>query len=96
MTLVSRILFFVLKTHHHQIVANRTMRAVLVDLRNNLRDTLRHQKEEIGYNLAALQYIRQQYESQRTAQYYEEDMSEEKVRLRLTEGKKRKRINITA
>ncbi|KAG8932945.1 hypothetical protein FRC02_000296 [Tulasnella sp. 418] len=94
-SLSSRILFFLLRTHHHQIVANRTMRTVLVELRTNLRDALRKQKEEIGYNVAALKYIRQQDDAKRTAQFYEEEnMDEAKVRIRIMEGKKRKRINI--
>jgi U3 small nucleolar RNA-associated protein 12 len=72
------------------------MRSVLVDLRINLRDVLQKQKEEIGYNLAALQYIRQQYESQRTAQFHEEgDVDETKAELNLLDYKKRKRIKIT-
>lgn len=88
-------MFFLLKTHHHQIVANRIMRSVLVDLRVHLRETLQRQKEEIGYNLAALQYIRQQHETQRISHFLEqENMDEEKVRARLLEGKKRKRVAI--
>lgn len=96
-TLISRILFFLLKTHHHQIVANRVMRSVMVDLRVHLRDALQRQKQEIGYNLAALQYIRQLNDSQRTAHFAElDDLDEDKIRARLTEGKKRKRVNIRA
>ncbi|KAI0321825.1 WD-repeat-containing protein [Amylostereum chailletii] len=94
-TLVSQIMFFLMKTHHHQIVANRTMRTTLIPLRRHLRAALLRQKDTIGYNLAALQFIRRQTDAQRTAQFYEEeDMDEEKVRARLAEGKKRKRVNI--
>ena len=93
--LVSRILFFLLKTHHHQIVANRTMRTTLIPLRMHLRAALLHQKSTINYNLAALQYIRRQNDAQRTAQFYEEvGLDEEKVLAKITEGKKRKRVNI--
>ncbi|KAG8895261.1 hypothetical protein FRC00_007687 [Tulasnella sp. 408] len=96
--LISRILFFLLRTHHHQIVSNRTMRGVLVDLRTHLRDALKRQKDEISYNLAALQYVRQQHEANRIAHFYEqEDMDEAKVRARLADGgKKRKRISVKA
>lgn len=73
------------------------MRVVLVDLRTHLRNALRREKEEIGYNLAAMQYIRQQHEAERVAQFYEqENLDEDKVRARLAEGKKRKRISIKA
>ncbi|KAG9015886.1 hypothetical protein FRB90_004307 [Tulasnella sp. 427] len=96
--LISRILFFLLRTHHHQIVSNRTMRGVLIDLRTHLRDALKRQKDEISYNLAALQYFRQQHEANRVAHFYEqEEMDEVKVRARLAEGgKKRKRITVKA
>ncbi|KAG8891521.1 hypothetical protein FRB99_003548, partial [Tulasnella sp. 403] len=94
-TLISRILFFLLKTHHRQIVATRTMRSVLIELRTHLRDALNRQKDEIGYNLAALGYIRHQHEAERIALFYEqEDMDEEKVRARLADGKKRKRVQV--
>ncbi|KDQ64873.1 hypothetical protein JAAARDRAFT_202138 [Jaapia argillacea MUCL 33604] len=93
--LVSRVMFFLLKTHHHQIVANRIMRTTLMSLRTHLRGALLKQKETIGYNLAALHYIQRQNDAQTTAQFYEEeDMDEEKVRARIAEGKKRKRVTI--
>ncbi|KAJ7228764.1 hypothetical protein GGX14DRAFT_414884 [Mycena pura] len=94
-TLVSRILFFLLKTHHHQIVANRIMRTALIPLRKHLRSALQRQKEIIGYNLAALRYIRRRNDSERVAQFYEEEgMDEDKVRAKITEGKKRKRVTL--
>ena len=43
-TLVSRILFFLLRTHNAQIVSNRVMRPVLVNLRSHLRTALSRQK----------------------------------------------------
>jgi U3 small nucleolar RNA-associated protein 12 len=47
----------------------------------------------MGYNLAALQYIRRQNDAQRAAQFFEEEgLDEEKVRARIAEGKKRKRV----
>ena len=97
--LTSRIIFFLLKTHHHQIVANRVMRTALIPLRRNLREGLRRQKETIGYNLAALRFIQRQNDARRTAEFFEqeEELTEEKVREKIVEGgKKRKRVNIKA
>ncbi|KAI9448225.1 WD-repeat-containing protein [Lactarius indigo] len=92
---ISRILFFLLKTHHHQIVANRIMRTTLIPLRGHLRAALFHQKSAINYNLAALQFIRRQNDAQRTAQFYEETgLDEEKTLAKIAEGKKRKRVNV--
>ena len=73
------------------------MRTTLIPLRKHLRSALQQQKEVIGYNLAALQFIRRKNNSERIAQFYEEgDMDEEKVKVRITEGKKRKRVNLKA
>ncbi|KAG1892575.1 WD-repeat-containing protein [Suillus subluteus] len=94
-SLVSRILFFLLKIHHHQIVANRVMRTALIPLRVHLRKSLRREKDAIGYNLVALQHLRRRTEAERTAQFFEEeDFDEEKVRAKIAEGKKRKRVSI--
>jgi U3 small nucleolar RNA-associated protein 12 len=70
------------------------MRTSLVTLRKHLRSALQSQKEVMGYNLAALQYLRRKDESNRTAQFHEEAIDEEAVRARITEGKKRKRVNL--
>lgn len=93
--LVSRILFFVLRTHHHQIVANRVMRTSLLALRKHLRDALSQEKNRISYNLAALGYIKRQNDAERLAMFYEEEgMDEEKIKARIAEGKKRKRVQL--
>jgi U3 small nucleolar RNA-associated protein 12 len=92
--LVSSIIFFLLKTHHHQIVANRVMRISLIPLRKHLRAALCRQKDIIGYNLAALQCIRRRSELDTTSQFLEEGLNEEQVREKIAEGKKRKRIQL--
>ena len=95
--MLSRILFFLLKTHNNQIAANRVMRTILIPLRKNLRGALQRQKEIIGYNLAALQFIKNKNDVARTAQFYEEEgWDEGKVKARIAEGKKRKRVVLTA
>lgn len=55
--LACRIHLFMLRTHHRQIVASKTMRPVLEDIRVNLRRSLQRQKDEMGFNLAALRVI---------------------------------------
>jgi U3 small nucleolar RNA-associated protein 12 len=73
------------------------MRTALIPLRKHLRSALQGQKDVIGYNLAALQYIRRRNDAERTAQFYEEEeMDEEKVRARIAEGRKRKRVTLKA
>lgn len=68
------------------------MRIALISLRRHLRDALRKQKDTLSYNLAALKYIKRQSDAKLTAEFYEEEMDEEKVRAKIADGKKRKRV----
>lgn len=95
-TLVSRIIFFLLKVHHHQIVANRIMRTSLIPMRIHLRSTLQREKDVVGYNLAALRYITRKNEAERITHFPEGYGDEEKAEERIAEGKKRKRVSIKA
>lgn len=55
--LTCRVLFFILRTHQRQIVAAKTMRVMLQSVSVNLRAALRGQKDEMGFNLAALRFV---------------------------------------
>lgn len=70
------------------------MRTSLIPLRKHLRGALQQQKDMLGYNLAALQYIRRRHDQDRTAQFYEQGLDEDQVRAKIAEGKKRKRVNV--
>lgn len=60
--LVCRVLFFVTRTHHKQIVASRELKPMLEEVRHNIRKCLARQKQEIGYNLAGLRFIKQNWD----------------------------------
>lgn len=75
--LTCRILFFMLKTHHRQIVASRTMRAMLDGIRLNLRRALRRQKDEMGYNIAALKVVGMQLQDKCVKDYVDENWEED-------------------
>ncbi|KAH8195225.1 hypothetical protein TruAng_010608 [Truncatella angustata] len=75
--LTCRILFFMLKTHHHQIVASRTMRAMLDGIRTNLRKALKTQKDEMGYNIAALKVVGMQVQDKSVKNYVDENWDED-------------------
>jgi U3 small nucleolar RNA-associated protein 12 len=95
--LASRILFFLLRTHHHQIVSTRHLRTTLVSLRVNLRDALKHERDILGYNLAGLRYVKRLDDGERIAGVLEGEMDEKKVKERIEEGiKKRKRVGVVA
>ena len=92
--LVARILFFLLRTHHNQIVANRIMRPTLLDLRTHLRQALARQKTTVGFNLAALKFLKAQHVAQKTAEIYQAqgfDLDDEAVRAQIEAKAARKR-----
>lgn len=75
--LTCRILFFMLKTHHRQIVASKTMRPMLDGIREHLRRTLQSQKDEMGFNLAALRFVGKQLREKETSNYVDEEVWDE-------------------
>ncbi|KAI9642180.1 beta transducin [Ciborinia camelliae] len=75
--LTCRILFFMLKTHHKQIVASKTMRTMLDGIRENLRKSLKRQKDEMGFNLAALKIVGERVKDMGTKDYVDEATWEE-------------------
>ncbi|GAB1519704.1 beta transducin [Rhizoctonia solani] len=107
--MTSRILVFLLRTHHHQIVANKVLRTTLLALRNHLRGALKIHKDEVGYNLAALRIIRRRDDLNRVSEFYETIIGDTKSmalslpdeatirkQIQAADGKKRKRVNIVA
>ncbi|KAJ2395526.1 beta transducin [Coemansia sp. RSA 2603] len=70
--LTCRVLFFMLKTHQNQIVATRTMRSRLDSIRKHLRSGVSQQRDQIGYNLAALTSLRAEWEANATAEFFDE------------------------
>ncbi|ORY66462.1 WD40-repeat-containing domain protein [Pseudomassariella vexata] len=75
--LTCRILFFMLKTHHNQIVSSRTMRVMLDGIRTNLRKSLKRQKDEMGYNIAALKVVGMQLRYNSVKDYLDENWENE-------------------
>ena len=96
-SLSARILFFLMRTHHAQIVSNRVMRTTLVRLRTHVKNVLAKQKTLVGFNLAALRYLQQQHLSRRTTELFERpetqlhELDEAAVHAKLHENAKRKR-----
>lgn len=96
-SLSARVLFFLLRTHHAQIVSNRVMRTTMVRLRTHVKEVLAMQKTMIGFNLAALRYLKSQHIARRTTELFErpdtnlEELDETAVRAKLEESARRKR-----
>ena len=92
--LTCRILFFMLKTHHRQIISSKTMRPMLDGIRASLRRVLSRQKDEMGFNLAAIDFIGNQVKERSVSDYVDEDIWEEQQRQK-SSGKKRGFVNIS-
>lgn len=88
MPLTCRILFFMLKTHHKQIVASKAMRTNLDDIRDRLRGALRAQKDEMGFNLAALRFVGRGMGEMGSKQYVDDKIWDEEE---IVVGKGRKK-----
>lgn len=73
MPLTHRVMMFLLKTHHKQIIASRMMRDVLDRLRQHIRTAEQRQKKEMGYNLAGLRYVRMAVEERKTKNFVDEE-----------------------
>lgn len=89
MPLTCRILFFMLKTYHRQIVASKTMRPMLDEIRQHLRKALQYQKDEMGFNLAALKFVGSRIREKGSKDYIDEAVWEEEEEAK--KGGKRKR-----
>ena len=87
--LTCRILFFVLKIHHKQIVASKTMRPMLDGIRQRLRRALQRQKDEMGFNLAALNFVGSRMKDKGSKNYVDEVIWEEEAE-RTGKGKKKR------
>ncbi|KAF9919137.1 hypothetical protein BX616_001188 [Lobosporangium transversale] len=92
--LVCRVLFFLVKSHHNQIVANRIMRPMLDSVRRNLRIGLQKQKDVVGFNVAALNYIHRDYEANNTSEFFDEDAIRKEEEKKQESEKKRKFLKI--
>ena len=77
MPLTCRILFFMLKTHHKQLVASKSLRPMLDEIREQLRGALQAQKDEMGFNLAALRFVGRRMGEMGKKQYVDEEAWEE-------------------
>lgn len=69
------------------------MRPMLDSIRASLRRVLARQKDEMGFNLSALQFIGNQIQEQSTADYIDEETWEEKQASKGT-GKKRQFVSV--
>lgn len=89
MPLTCRILFFMLKTHHKQLVASKSLRPMLDEMRQRLRGALQTQKDEMGFNLAALRFVGKRMGEMGKKQYVDEEIWEEEEEV-IGKGRKKR------
>jgi U3 small nucleolar RNA-associated protein 12 len=76
-SLTCRILFFLLETHHKQIVASKQTKALLDGIRLHLRAALDQQKREMGFNMAALRFVSDAVEENSKSDFVDENWGQE-------------------
>ncbi|KAJ2614123.1 beta transducin [Coemansia sp. RSA 1365] len=91
--LTCRVLFFLLRTHQNQIVSTRTMRSRLDSIRQSLRSGISTQRDQVGYNLAALASLKTEWEAGATAEFFDDKAIQDIVDAQL---KKRKFVGVKA
>jgi U3 small nucleolar RNA-associated protein 12 len=84
-----------LKTHHKQIVASKTMRAMLDGIRTNLREGLTRQKDEMGYNIAALKVVGMQLAESSIKGFVDEKWDEDREKEEREGVKKRAFVHVS-
>ena len=92
--LTCRVLYFMLKTHHRQIVASKTMRSTLDGIRAGLRNALQQQKDEMGMNLAALKFVGGRLKEKGMKEYVDEEVWEEEEQKTGKGRKKRAFVDV--
>lgn len=97
--LVCRVLAFVLRAHHRQLVSSRLMRAELDALRTTLRAGMDASRREMGFNLAGLRVLGRRMEGELAGLGYvdgaeEEEQEEPEHGERGKKGKKRSFVNV--
>jgi U3 small nucleolar RNA-associated protein 12 len=90
-TLVCRVLFFMLKTHQRQVVASKELKVVLESMKRDLRSTLGEVKDVFGYNLAALRFIEVRVKERGLVVLEDAEAEEERVK---NGGKKRAFVDV--
>jgi U3 small nucleolar RNA-associated protein 12 len=87
--LACRILFFLLKVHQNQLTATKTMMVTLNRIKTATKKNIQKQKNIIGFNLEALKQLKEEYDLERSAEFFDTEEPEETV------TKKRKHIVVS-
>jgi len=87
--LVARCLFFLLRIYQPQIGATKDLRNVLLSLQKHIRTTLQAHKDVVGFNKAAMAYLRTHIETSSSSSFFA-DVPSKLIQIRQQRGTKRK------
>jgi len=87
--LACRVLFFLLAAHQHQLALDRSLLPLLLHLNKRAKAALQKCKDIIGYNRAALNYLKREHEAKTGSDLY--NVSE--IQKKKSKASKRKRDN---
>lgn len=89
--LTCRVLFYLLKVHQNQIVSNRTFRPLLDSIKTHIRELIQRQKDMVGFNLAAMKFLKREWEETNSADFFDVAKIEE-----ANKPKKVKKLKVTS
>ncbi|KAJ1569472.1 hypothetical protein HK096_003016, partial [Nowakowskiella sp. JEL0078] len=70
--LTCRVLMYLLKQHQPQIVATRSLRPILVKLQSTVTANIQKYRDSIGFNIAALKYLKREWDAEHSAEFVNE------------------------
>lgn len=79
--LVSRLLFFILQTHESHILNSKKLIALLIQIQKRLRANLQSDRDNIGVNLAAMQFIKNDLVSRKTDDVFSDEVFSKRSQL---------------
>ena len=82
---MSRCVLFLLKVHHKQITATHSMRPLLHELDAALRARLSAEQGVLGYNLAAMRFVKNAMEQSDAGRFFEAAL-DEKVKAKAADA----------
>lgn len=73
MTVISRLLFTLLRLYHRQLISNHALRETLENLRSGLKQKLAAQRDIMGYNQAGLKVLKNTWNAQHLKEFIDEE-----------------------
>ncbi|KAI8896096.1 WD40-repeat-containing domain protein [Globomyces pollinis-pini] len=68
-TMTSKILIFLLKTHHHEITTTKTLKVTLTKIRERNASSLKLARNQVGFNLSALEFLNREWVANRVTSF---------------------------